>query len=62
MTWLVNSMVEDISSNKYYQTAKELQDNVTQMYSDLGNQFQVYKSMLKLREACQDEDNVTKYL
>ena len=37
MTWLVNSMEKDISSNYMcYHTAKELWDNVNQMYSDLG--------------------------
>ena len=43
MTWLVNSMEEDISSNYMcYHTAKELWENIHQMYSDLGNQSQVY--------------------
>ena len=38
MTWLINSMVEDISSNYMcYSTAKELWDSVTQLYSVLGN-------------------------
>ena len=38
MTWLVNSMDENISSNYMcYFTAKELWDNVNQMYFDLGN-------------------------
>ncbi|KAL5815770.1 hypothetical protein ACOSQ3_024148 [Xanthoceras sorbifolium] len=42
MTWLVNSMTEDISCNYMcYSTAKELWDNVNQMYSDLGNKSQV---------------------
>ena len=37
MTWLVNSMDEDISANYMcYSTAKELWDNVNQMYSDMG--------------------------
>ncbi|KAL5756172.1 hypothetical protein ACOSQ2_020918 [Xanthoceras sorbifolium] len=41
MTWLVNSMTEDISGNYMcYSTTKELWDNVNQMYSDLGNQSQ----------------------
>ena len=49
MTWLVNSMEEEISSNYLcYSTAKELWDNVNQMYSDLGNQSQVYELTLKL--------------
>lgn len=39
MTWLVNSMEEEISSNYMcYHIAKELWDNVSQMYSNLGNQ------------------------
>ena len=51
MTWLVNSMEEDISSNYMcYHTAKELWDNINQMYSDLGNQSQVYELTLKLGE------------
>lgn len=62
MTWLVNSMDEDISSNYMcYSTAKELWDNVNQMYSDLGNQSQVYELTLKLGEIRQEEDSVTKY-
>ena len=49
MTWLVNSMEEDISSNYFcYSTTKELWDNVNQMYYDLGNQSQVYELTLKL--------------
>jgi len=62
MTWLVNSMEEEISSNYMcYHTAKELWDNVNQMYSDLGNQFQVYELTLKLGEIRQGEESVTKY-
>ena len=62
MTWLVNSMEEDISSNYLcYSTAKELWDNVNQMYSDLGNQSQVYELTLKLGDIRQGEDSVTKY-
>ena len=38
----------------------ELWDNVNQMYSDLGNQFQVYELTLKLDEIRQGEDTVTK--
>ena len=37
MTWQVNSMDEDISSNYMCYPAKELWDNVNQMYSNLGN-------------------------
>ncbi|XP_073126194.1 uncharacterized protein [Henckelia pumila] len=62
MTWLVNSMAEDISVNYMcYHTAQELWDNVNQMYSDLGNQSQVYELTLKLGQIRQGEDNVTKY-
>ena len=62
MTWLVNSMEEDISSNYIcYHTAKELWENIHQMYSDLGNQSQVYELTLKLGEIRQGEDSVTKY-
>ena len=62
MTWLVNSMEEDISSNYMcYHTAKELWDNINQMYSDLGNQSQAYELTLKLGEIRQGENTVTKY-
>ena len=51
MTWLVNSMEEDISSNyMFYPTAQELWENVNQMYSDLGNQSQIFQLILKLGE------------
>lgn len=37
-TWLVNSMVENISCNYMcYSTTKKLRDSVPQMHSDLGN-------------------------
>lgn len=62
MTWLVNSMDEDISSNYMcYPTAKELWDNVNQMYSDVSNQSQVFELTLKLGEIRQGDDYVTKY-
>ena len=42
MTWLVNSMEEEIGSNYMcYSTAQELWESVSQMYSDMGNQSQV---------------------
>jgi hypothetical protein len=51
MTWLVNSMEEDISSNYMcYPMAQELWENVKQMYSDLGNQSQIFELTLKLGE------------
>ena len=62
MAWLVNAMEEDISANYMcYSTAKELWDNVNQMYSDFGNQSQVYELETKLREIRQGENTVTKY-
>ncbi|RVW72934.1 hypothetical protein CK203_053082 [Vitis vinifera] len=62
MTWLVNSMEEDISSNYMcYPTVQEPWENVNQMYSDLGNQSQIFELTLKLGEIRQGEDNVTKY-
>ena len=62
MTWLVNSMEEDISSNYMcYPTAKELWDNVNQMYSDLENQSQIFELNLKLSDIKQGEDTITKY-
>ncbi|XP_059665247.1 DNA polymerase I A, chloroplastic/mitochondrial-like isoform X2 [Cornus florida] len=62
MIWLVNSMEEDISCNYMcYPTAKELWDNINQMYSDLGNQSQIFELTLKLGKIRQGEDNITKY-
>ena len=55
-------MDEDIASNYMcYSIAKELWDNIYQMYSDLRNQSQVYELKLKLGEIKQRGDNVTKY-
>lgn len=51
MAWLVNSMEEEISSNYMcYPTAKELWENVVQMYSDFENQSQIFELNLKLGE------------
>lgn len=44
-----------------YPTAKDLWDNVCQMYSDLGNQSQVHELQLRLGEIQQRGDSVTKY-
>ncbi|RVW67172.1 hypothetical protein CK203_062504 [Vitis vinifera] len=56
MTWLVNSMEENISSNYMcYPTAQEIWENVNQMYSDLGNQSQIFELTLKLGEIRQEE-------
>ncbi|TXG57828.1 hypothetical protein EZV62_015657 [Acer yangbiense] len=41
MAWLVNAMEEDISANYLgYSNAKDMWDNLNQMYSGLGNQSQ----------------------
>ncbi|XP_030551316.2 uncharacterized protein LOC115755880 [Rhodamnia argentea] len=62
MTWLVNSMEEEIGANYMcFPYAKELWDSVNQMYSDLGNQFQIYELKLQLSEIRQGDDTVTKY-
>ncbi|KAL3733913.1 hypothetical protein ACJRO7_023290 [Eucalyptus globulus] len=62
MTWLTNSMEEDIGTNYLgYYTAKELWDAVCEMYSDLGNQSQIYELTLKLGTMRQGEETVTKY-
>ena len=44
-----------------YPIAKALWDNIIQMYSDLGNQSQIYELQLKLGDICQGENSVTKY-
>lgn len=55
-------MDEDICSNYMcYSTAKELWDNVNQMYFDLGNQSQVFELTLKLGEIRQGDNSVTKH-
>ena len=62
MAWLVNAMEEDISANYMcYSTAKELWDNINQMYSDFGNQSQVYELEMKLGEIWQEDNIVTRY-
>ncbi|RVW35201.1 hypothetical protein CK203_101907 [Vitis vinifera] len=62
MDWLLNVMEEDISANYMcYSTAKELWDNINQMYSDFGNKSQVYELEMKLREIQQGNNTVTKY-
>ena len=63
MAWLVNSMEGVISSNYmcFHPTAKALWDNIIQMYSNLGNQSQIYELQLKLGNNCQGENSVTKY-
>ncbi|KAI5448576.1 hypothetical protein KIW84_015834 [Lathyrus oleraceus] len=56
MTWLVNSMDEEICANYLCKdTAKELWEGVSQMYYDLENQSQIYELTLKLGEIRQDE-------
>ena len=45
----------------YHPTAKALWDNIIQMYSNLGNQSQIYELQLKLGNNCQGENSVTKY-
>ena len=44
-----------------YPTAKALWDNIIQMYSDLGNQSQIYELQLKLGNIGHGENSVTKY-
>lgn len=62
IAWLVNSMEEETSSNYMcYLTAKELRENVNQMYSDLVNQSQIFEVTLKLGEIRQGDESVTKY-
>ena len=62
MTWLVNSMEEDISSNYMcYSMAQELWENINQMYYDLGNQSRIFELILKIGDLHQGEDTVTKY-
>ncbi|XP_052207953.1 uncharacterized protein LOC127811816 [Diospyros lotus] len=62
MMWLVNSMEEEISPNYMcFSIAKELWDEVTAMYFDLGNQSQIYEFNLKLVEIRQGSDIVTTY-
>ena len=62
MAWLVNSIEEEISSNYMcYPTVKVVWDNIIQMYSNLGNQSQIYELQLKLGDIHQGENSVTKY-
>ncbi|KAI9177655.1 hypothetical protein LWI28_017786 [Acer negundo] len=62
MAWLINAMEKDISANYLgYSKANDMWNNLNQMYSDLGNQSQVYELQLKLGEIKQGTDTVTKY-
>ncbi|KAA8531213.1 hypothetical protein F0562_005873 [Nyssa sinensis] len=62
MAWLVNAMDEEISANYMcYSTAKELWDNVSQMYSDLGNYSQIYELQQKINNTYQGDGSVTRY-
>ncbi|KAF5462800.1 hypothetical protein F2P56_018777 [Juglans regia] len=62
MAWLVNAMDEEISANYMcYLTTKELWDNVSQMYSDLGNYSQIYELQQKISNTHQGEGSVTRY-
>ncbi|XP_035548064.1 uncharacterized protein LOC118349022 [Juglans regia] len=63
MAWLVNAMDEEISANYMcYSTTKELWDNVSQMYSDLGNYSQIYELQQKISNTHQGEGSVTRYM
>ncbi|MCI00064.1 hypothetical protein A2U01_0021080, partial [Trifolium medium] len=63
MTWLVNSMTEEISANYLcYATAKDLWDNVSQMYSDLENQSQKSPEDCKHYTKTVDVSRVFKFL
>ncbi|KAL5738478.1 hypothetical protein ACOSP7_031239 [Xanthoceras sorbifolium] len=62
MSWLVNSMEEDIAANYLgHPTAKAMWDNLSQMYSDLGNQSQIYEIELKISVTKQGTESVTRY-
>ncbi|XP_073041799.1 uncharacterized protein [Primulina eburnea] len=62
MTWLVNSMEEEIGANYMcFPTAYELWENINKIYFDLGNQSQIFELTLKLCELRQGEETVTKY-
>lgn len=62
MTQLVNSMTKEIGANYLcYATTKDLWESVSQMYSDLDNQSQIYELTLHFGEIRQAEDFVTKY-
>ncbi|KAI5434790.1 hypothetical protein KIW84_021561 [Lathyrus oleraceus] len=51
MTWLVNSMEEDISSNYMcYSTTKKIWDSLIETYSGHGNKSQIYELTLQARE------------
>ncbi|CAN1804455.1 hypothetical protein LINPERHAP1_LOCUS23922 [Linum perenne] len=55
-------MMPEIGANFLgYATAKELWDDVSSTYSDLGNQSQVYDLTLKLATITQGDDSVTRY-
>jgi hypothetical protein len=55
-------MTEEISS-KYmrFSTTKDVWYNINQLYSNMGNQSQVYTLTLKLHQKQQGDESVTKY-
>ncbi|KAL5775181.1 hypothetical protein ACOSP7_012738 [Xanthoceras sorbifolium] len=62
IAWLVNSMEEEISTNYLaFSTAREMWENLKAMYSDLGNQSQIYEIQSRIREAKHGTYSVTKY-
>ncbi|KAL5743714.1 hypothetical protein ACOSQ2_026830 [Xanthoceras sorbifolium] len=55
-------MKEEISANYLgFSTAREMWENLKAMYSDLGNQSQIYEIQSRVREANQGTDSLTKY-
>ncbi|KAK3226014.1 hypothetical protein Dsin_005876 [Dipteronia sinensis] len=62
MSWLVNSMEEVISANYLgFSTTKEMWTSLKQMYSDLGDQSQIYELELKIGSTKQGTNSATIY-
>ncbi|GAA0168290.1 hypothetical protein LIER_23040 [Lithospermum erythrorhizon] len=62
MSWLINSMNEDISSSYMsFDTAKAIWDDCKVMYSDVENTSQKFETLTQLKDFKQGNLSVTKY-
>ena len=63
MTWIVNSMEEDIKeSYLYYSTVKEMWDALTLAYLDIKNLTQLFKLQNRAHDLKQGELDVVQYI
>ncbi|KAL6311476.1 hypothetical protein AAG906_012064 [Vitis piasezkii] len=62
MSWLINSMTNDIGENfMYYGTAKEIWDAARETYSNIDNTSAIFEIKSILQDLRQGDSTVTKY-